>query len=153
MDISRYGSCKFGTPWQKPTKIVSWGFPSVSSGSQRCSSKNNQCDRTGIFHDIIIGGTEVPAQPPSGIDELGTGEPGAEQGAQIFKSKVAEPYPEELCEVWSDIILEVYLTSINRSEQQGTVCAAFPVKSSISKPPKEHCLDHFLMHPGCESCR
>ena len=77
--------CCFDTPWRKSTRLWSWNFP-LSCVAKRCRAKAGVCSTSHKPHLVLSG-----RDPVSG---------------QVF-TKMAEPYPPQLCEDISKVVADL----------------------------------------------
>ena len=84
VQVVRVDFCGFGTPWKKPTRVLSWHFPVIEKLERRCSGKAGLCSFTHDHHVVL-----------QGRDANG-----------IFRTRVAQPYPTSLCRRWIALIIE-----------------------------------------------
>eukprot|EP00959_Pyramimonas_sp_CCMP1952_P100442 2101050-Pyramimonas_sp.AAC.1 len=79
--------CMFGTEWRKPTRVLT-NVAELKRLGRRCHGRASCCSRTGQPHRSLRGG--VPKGIPEYADKVGW-----------RWTKVACPYPDELCEEYA----------------------------------------------------
>ncbi|MDP7647001.1 MAG: hypothetical protein QGH82_02875, partial [Candidatus Woesearchaeota archaeon] len=170
-----YHYCMFGEKYHKTTKVMSYGFSTIATRSTPCNRKNNICSRTGQKHEVLSGTVECP----EGMEHLlehGKREPVVrsakpvskpDKKRMIWKTKLAEPYPIQLCESWAEMILErievvpsdasgdhqgAFLVASAGTTKMKDITIAPAATKAKSKPPKDHYILHFPKHEACETC-
>ena len=130
VSTTRYDFCMFGEEYHKSTRILSCGYNSMAQRAKTCPNQRGLCQRTGKPHTPLSGTVDCPEDklhlldPPgkplsSGRAEMETGSsrasvlrpnPLAKAAPQaprkIWRTKLAEPYPLEVCDAWAEMILE-----------------------------------------------
>ena len=118
--------------------------------SNVCKTKDGKCSKSDKPHELLSGAVECPddqlhllddkvrARAIAKASKLKPGE--TARNPAIWRTKLAEPYPEELCEALAKVMAKHLTTSdVEPSEQQpratkGILCPAI----NLDKPPSSH---------------
>ena len=161
---TRVDFCQYGEKYHKKTRLVSYDLD-LTAISKVCKTKDGKCSRSGCKHELLSGTVECPddqlhlldnkvrARAIAKSSKLKPGE--VARNPAIWRTKLAAPYPEELCEALAKVMAKHLTTSdVESSEQQPRATRSILCPSiNLDKPPRSHYLTHFPKHPGCEACK
>ena len=154
---TRYDFCQFGEPYRKATRLLSYGFPMLSSRARTCSSRGGVCSRTGAEHELLSGLVECPKEYEHLLGPVRPGQEGKPR--MIWKTKLAEPYPVEFCEEMASQMVMHPKKDDRVGRGPELKCQPPPSRptssagTQLQRPPRQHYLAHFPKHPGCETCQ
>ena len=106
---TRVDFCQYGEEYHKTTKLMSYGFAEIDAIGRRCTGKGGLCSRTGKPHELLSGAVECPPDklhlvegcvrcPGKGVKPRPMARPAPPTPVKIWKTKLAEPYPMDLCD-------------------------------------------------------
>ena len=89
----RVDCCQFGAPWKKPTTVLFFGNTFFKQNESVCPShgKDDFCNMLGVPHVSLTGHD----------GNIGNNK-------HAFRISLAEPYPQELCSKWAQLITVDY---------------------------------------------
>ena len=111
--------CQFGTPWKKPTQVLCWGNPHITSADNRtCKGKNGHCPKNNSQH-AKLNGRDPCAQ---------TGE---------WKTTTACPCLLPLCDYIAPLLLAPYRETYCERQPVRHWAQALGQSSSVILPAKK----------------
>ena len=132
--------CMYGEDDKKSTKILSYGYANVATFARVCHGKGGMCERTRRPHELLNGVVECPQDKLHLLDDQCSWRERRAQPMQkankprmIWKTKLAEPYPEAFCEQMATMMSE-----------HPAVCSAIEAEDgdlpvmTRERPPSEH---------------
>ena len=165
---SRYDFCQFGEIYHKKTKLIYYGWD-LDAKARVCKGHHGTCSRTGEKHVLLTGAVECPDDQlhllpqrcrPRAAPISSAKASEKKRNPMIWRTKLAEPYPFEFCDTVASVLTSHMSDGLSTSTHavassllgMSHGAAAYPARS-IERPPREHYLTHFPIHPGCESCQ